>query len=44
MRVHNGHVEDYIFIHFRALSAEFLNTIAENDALELGASREESIP
>lgn len=45
MRVHNGHIEDYIFIHFRAPAAEFfLNTIAENDALELGVRGEESIP
>lgn len=48
MRAHNGHIEDYIFIHFRAPAAEvwvfffFLNTIAENDALELRRGEGES--
>lgn len=43
MRVHNGHIEDYIFIHFRAPAAEFfLNTIAENDAFELRRGKGES--
>lgn len=33
----------FLFIS-EPLQQSFLNTIAENDALELGASREESIP